>query len=100
MHPFFSKDEVRKNREAEEYFRLQVLGPDFVSAVVVALGVQLHPLKVLLGWEEQGGKAHRDDGMADKGGLKGRDAGRCHTCSRERKEEKVAGKKKNSRGGI
>lgn len=44
---------------AAEYFPRQVRGPGFVVvdvAVVVAVTAQLHPGKVLVGWEEQGSR--------------------------------------------
>lgn len=79
---FLSKDVAKNIKEGAAYFLLQVLGPGFVIAVavVVAVPAQLHPVKVLVGWEEQGSSHTEDGGMADKG-LKGREAGRCHACS-------------------
>ncbi len=54
---FLSKDEAKNSRGAAEYFLLQVRGPGFVIvvAVVVAVTAQLHPAKVLVGWEEEMG---------------------------------------------
>lgn len=66
---FLSKDKAKNSRGAAEYFLLQVLGPGFVIvvAVVVAVTAQLHPVKVLVGWEEQGSRHTGGGGMADKG---------------------------------
>lgn len=66
---------------------------------------QLHPVKVLAGWEEEQGSRHTGggDGMADKGaeGTGGRQAGRqvSRMQSGER-GERVAGKKKKKLNTI
>lgn len=93
---FLSKDEAKNSRGAAEYFLLQVLGPGFVIvvAVVVAVTAQLHPVKVLVGWEEEQGSRHTGGGgMADKGaeGTGGRQAGVTHAVRGKRRK-----KKKNS----
>lgn len=94
---FLSKDEAKNSRGAAEYFLLQVLGPGFVIvvAVVVAVTAQLHPVKVLVGWEEQGSRHTGGGGMADKGaeGTGGRQVSRMQSGERG---ERVAGKKLNS----
>lgn len=83
---FLSNDEAKNSTEAAEYFLLQVLGPGFVIVVaVVAVTAQLHPVKVLVGWEEQGSRHTGVVGWRTRG-LKGREAGRCHTCSQGKEE--------------
>lgn len=97
---FLSKDEAKKknSRGAAEYFLLQVLGPGFVIvvAVVVAVTAQLHPVKVLVGWEDQGSRHTGDGGMADKGseGTGGRQVSRMQSGERG---ERAAGTKKKKK---
>lgn len=93
---FLSKDEAKNSRGAAEYFLLQVLGPGFVIvvAVVVTVSAQLHPVKVLVGWEEQGAGTQGVVVGWRTRGLKGREAGRCHACSQGKRGERVAGRRK------
>lgn len=71
------------------YFLLRVLGPDsvIVVAVVVAVPSQLHPVKVLVGWEEQG-SSHTGgwwDGGQGAEGTGGRQAGVTHAVRGKRR---------------
>lgn len=56
--------------ELQSISSFQVLGPGFVIvvAVVVAVTAQLHPVKVLVGWEDQGSRHTGGGGMVNKGG--------------------------------
>lgn len=86
---FLSNDEAKNSRWAAEYFLLQVLGPGFVivvaAAVVVAVTEQLHPVKVLVGWEEQGSRHKGVVGWRTRGWRDGRQAGVRHAVKGKRR---------------
>lgn len=80
----------KNSNGAAEYFLLLVLGPGSVFCCCCScVTAWLHPVKVLAGWDKDQGSRHT---RGFGGGVKGREAGRCHACS-QGKRERVAGKK-------